>query len=72
MTPLEMAARFTAFTWYVNNRKASTRTKEAEAKRFAERSWREFLPMAHQGLGRFLLRIARPRKARGLSAMAGV
>jgi hypothetical protein len=64
MTPQEAAARFAAFTWYVGCRKSPTQTARSEARRFARQNWRGFLPVAHEGWGRFLLRLAKPRPAR--------
>lgn len=61
MKPLEMSARFDAFIWYINNRRAPKPTLQAEAKRFSQENWQAFLPVAHEGLGRLLLRIARVR-----------
>ena len=64
MQPSEIAARFTAFAWYTNCRQAPSKTAQAEARRFAEENWKTFLPLANQGLGRLLLRVAKTRKAR--------
>lgn len=61
MKPLEVAARFAAFSWYTNTRKAPSRTVQAEAKRFAKESWQAFLPVAHEGLGQLLLQVAKTR-----------
>ncbi len=59
MTPLQAAARFAAFVWYTENRNAPRRVARAEARRFAQESWKAFLPVAHEGLGRLLLEVAR-------------
>jgi hypothetical protein len=64
MTPLQNAARFAAFVWYTNSRKAPRRVVEKEASRFAREHWQAFLPVANEGLGRLLLQIAKPRKPR--------
>jgi hypothetical protein len=64
MKPLEIAARFAAFAWYTNCLQAHTKTNQAEARRFADESWQEFLPVANEGMGKLLRRIARTRKVR--------
>ena len=71
MKPLETAARFAAFTWYTDNRQAPGRTTEVEARQFSQQNWQVFLPMAHEGLGRLLLQIAkaRPSPQRRLAAV---
>ena len=62
MKPLEIAARFAAYSWYTDCRQAPTRTTLAEAKRFSDESWQAFLPVAHDGLGRLLLQVAKTRQ----------
>ena len=62
MKPSEIAARFAAFAWYTNHRQAPRRTTEAEAGRFSEQSWQAFLPVAHEGWGRLLFRVAKARR----------
>jgi hypothetical protein len=59
MKPFEAAARFAAFTWYTDHRQASILTKHAEASRFTNENWQAFLPVAHEGWGRLLLRVAK-------------
>jgi hypothetical protein len=61
MKPLEAAARFAAFTWYTGYSQAPSPTLQAEARRFAQANWQAFLPVAHKGWGRLLLRIAKAR-----------
>jgi hypothetical protein len=61
MKPLELAARFAAFAWYTNNRQAPSRITQVEARRFSNRNWRIFLPVADEGWGRLLLRVAKAR-----------
>lgn len=63
MKPMEIAARFAAFSWYTNCRQASARTTEAEARRFSNESWQAFLSVAQEGLGRLLLQVANIRPA---------
>lgn len=69
MKPLEVAARFAAFSWYTNVRQAPSRTLQAEARRFANDSWQAFLPAASEGLGRLLLAIAKSRSNRRSAAL---
>ena len=64
MTPLEVAARFAAFVWYMNNRETANAIKQAEAQQFSKKNWEVFLPVAHEGWGRLLLRIAKAKKTR--------
>ena len=61
MKPLEIAAQFAAFAWYTKHRQAPSRIAQAEAKRFAKQNWQIFLPVAHKGWGRLLLRVAKAR-----------
>ncbi len=70
MSPKEAAAKFAAFTWYVECRSAPTGTVKREAKQFAKESWRAFLPVADEGWGRLLLRLAKARSCR-YSSSAG-
>ena len=62
MKPLEIAARFAAFTWYTNNRQAPSRTVQAEARQFAKENWQVFIPVAQEGWGRLLLHVAKVRQ----------
>jgi hypothetical protein len=59
MKPLQVAAQFAAFVWYTNTRKAPGRITQEEARRFAQENWQAFLPIATEGLGRLLLRVAK-------------
>jgi len=61
MKPLEVAARFAAFTWYTTSRQAKKLTTQAEARRFSNQNWQIFLPVTQEGLGRLLLRVAKVR-----------
>ena len=58
MKPLEIAAQFAAFAWYTKHRQAPSRIAQAEAKRFAKQNWQIFLPVANEGWGKLLIRIA--------------
>jgi hypothetical protein len=62
MKPLEASARFAAFAWYTGYRCAPSAIAQAEATRFSKRNWHAFLPVAHEGWGRLLLRIAKGRQ----------
>lgn len=58
MHPLKVSAQFAAFTWFRNTHEEQGREQAA---RYARLNWDQFLPLAHEGLGRLLLRIAEPR-----------
>jgi len=62
MNSLEIAGRFAAFAWYINSRQAPSRTAQTEARRFSEQNWQVFLPVADEGWGRLLLRVAKARR----------
>jgi hypothetical protein len=62
MNPLKASAQFAAYVWYTE---VMQRTTQDEALRFAERNWTTFLPSAHEGWGKLLMRVARPRRAEG-------
>ena len=62
MYPLKMSAQFAAYAWYTEVR---GRTTHDEALRFAERNWAGFVPAAHEGWGKLLMRVARPRRHAG-------
>ena len=63
MSPITVSAQLAAFVWFTKGRSC---TPNAAATRFARENWRAFLPLAHPGLGKLLIRIAgrRPRKRR--------
>ena len=52
MHPLKVSAEFAAFTWFRHTHEEESR--EAAA-RYARINWDEFLPVAHEGLGRLLI-----------------
>jgi hypothetical protein len=60
MNPLKLSAQFAAFVWYAEAR--GGRATHEETARFALENWAAFLPSAHEGLGRLLVRVARPRR----------
>jgi hypothetical protein len=64
MNPLRVSAMFAAYVWFTS-RNAESPMVEKEAVLFARENWRTFLPSAHKGLGRLLLRIAGTRSRRG-------
>jgi hypothetical protein len=61
MNPLKLSAQFAAYVWYTEVRKGTG--THGEALRFAEQNWPTFLPAAHEGWGKLLVRLARPRRA---------
>jgi hypothetical protein len=56
MDARKVAAQFVAYVWYEEIRDG--RLCPNEAARFAEENWSAFLPVAHKGLGKLLVRIA--------------
>jgi len=56
------AARFAAFTWYQDIR--ADQASPTEAARFARQNWTAFLPVADEGWGKLLLRLASKGKNR--------
>jgi hypothetical protein len=64
MDPREVSAQFAAYTWY-RERRAGRPPAEEEDVRFARENWDAFLPCAHEGLGRLLLRLAGRQRERG-------
>jgi hypothetical protein len=59
MDARKVAAQFAAFTWYEETHAGQHSPEEATS--FAEQNWAAFLPVAREGLGRLLLRLAAPR-----------
>jgi hypothetical protein len=53
MDPLLIAARFAAFTCYLNTRTSEPGSPE-DAGKYARENWKRFLPYVHQELGRLL------------------
>jgi hypothetical protein len=62
MNALKVSAQFAAFVWYSEMRPGTA--SRAEAAEFARENWVAFVPSAHEGLGRLLIRVARPPVAR--------
>ncbi len=63
MTPLQMSAQFAAYVWFRNQEGNADKSRE-EAHRFARTHWERFLPGAHEGFGRLLLRLAAEKDRR--------
>lgn len=65
MDPLKVAARFAAFVWFTHQSGNADKSRE-EALQFAHENWVAFLPWAHEGLGKLIIRVtaARPGKRR--------
>jgi hypothetical protein len=61
MNPLKLSAQFAAYVWYTEARQGPQ--AHDEALRFAEQNWPTFLPAAHEGWGKLLVRVAGPRRA---------
>jgi hypothetical protein len=62
MKARKIAAQFAAYAWYESTQ--SFERSQHDKVRFARRNWRSFLPSAHEGLGRLLLKIAAGRSRR--------
>jgi hypothetical protein len=60
MHALKVSAQFAAFVWY---REVRAGGSKAEAMRFARDNWVAFLPAAHEGWGKLLIRVAKVRPA---------
>jgi hypothetical protein len=63
MNPWRVSAQFAAFVWY-SNRQTDKKATAAEAAQFAKENWIAFLPHAHEGYGRLLIKIAQPKTRR--------
>jgi len=61
MSPHQMSARFAAYVWYLRQPKNMDRTK-TEAHVFAKKNWEQFLPIAPEGFGRLLVKLAKAKK----------
>jgi len=62
MEARKVAAQFAAYVWFQATQQAER--SEEEKARFARETWRPFLPIAHEGLGRLLIKIAGGRSSR--------
>ena len=60
MDARKIAAEFAAYAWYEESR--ASNSSRNEAARFAKKNWSAFLPVADQGWGRLLIRIASHRE----------
>jgi hypothetical protein len=65
---LKVSAQFAAFVWYRNHSRGADK---AEAHRFARENWLRFLPRAHEGWGKLLVRVAKLRPAKGRRVRPG-
>jgi hypothetical protein len=63
MNPWKVSAQFAAFVWF-NARKTKGTASPQEAARFARDNWVAFLPYAHEGYGKLLIRVAKTRPAK--------
>jgi hypothetical protein len=76
MNPLKVSAMFAAYVWFTDHEGSSVMAQR-EAASFARDNWESFLPSAHEGLGRLLIRVAgvrnrdRKRHKRTSVAIAG-
>jgi hypothetical protein len=63
MNPIEVAAKFAAYTWFQNQRKSKS-LSETEAFRFANHQHHLYLDvaLANQGLGRLLMDVIAARQ----------
>ncbi len=59
MDPLTVSAQFAAYMWFSRQEKSAAVCRTA-AMQFARSHWEDFLPIAQKGLGRLLLRLAKP------------
>jgi hypothetical protein len=57
MDPRKVSAQFAAFVWFTNRAGQAANTSR-KAWAYARQNWQQFLPNAHDGLGRLLLQIA--------------
>jgi hypothetical protein len=62
MDARRVAAQFAALTWYEESR-VGKRSRN-EAARFAKENWNAFLPVAHEGWGKLLIRVISQRPKR--------
>jgi hypothetical protein len=60
MDAYKVSAQFVAYTWFMKHN--AVNANAVEAMQFARNNWAFFLPSAHEGLGRLLIRIARPKQ----------
>jgi hypothetical protein len=57
MNPTKVSAQFAAFVWFTN-RAGQAAGAQRKAWAYARQNWHAFLPNAHEGLGRLLLKMA--------------
>ena len=59
MHPLKVSAQFAAFLWFTKGKRPSSKLNR-DASRYARVNWSIFVPNAHDGIGRLLLKLATP------------
>jgi hypothetical protein len=59
MNPYVVSAQFAAYVWYSNE---NPEKSNEDAVSFARRNWSDFLPCAHKGVGRLLVKMTESRK----------
>ncbi len=64
MGPVEVSAMFAAYVWFIG-RNGEGAAAEEQGVSFARDNWQAFLPNAHKGLGRLLIRLAGVRSQCG-------
>jgi len=69
MEARKVAAQFAAYVWFEATQRAER--SEKEKARFARKNWRPFVPVAPEGLGRLLLKIAGGRSSRQPNSKTG-
>ncbi|HVK18152.1 MAG TPA: hypothetical protein VM533_14505 [Fimbriiglobus sp.] len=63
MTPLQMSAQYAAYVWF-RNQETNAGASNEDAHQFARLEWERFLPSAHEGFGRLLMRLTKKRARR--------
>lgn len=66
MDPVKLSAQFAAFVWFTT-RASGTAPTNTQAWAYARKHWQSFMPAAHEGLGRLLIKIHRGRSRRARS-----
>ena len=59
MDARNVAAQFAAHVWYAEVKKGEASQKDIS--RFSRENWKAFLPLAHEGWGRLLIRVTAHR-----------
>jgi hypothetical protein len=69
MNPIIVSARYAAFVWFQGQPENAGKGHD-EAHAFARAHWEQFLPLANEGWGRLLLKIARKHRKRSRARAA--